>query len=76
MKKNLIESSNTSTSINFQNNTHHHKTLTNRNSINHPFYLTNDLPTVSNLIARTSLNKEKSDSINTKDKNITKKKYI
>ena len=73
-RKSLIESSNTSTSINFQNNTHHHKTLTNRNSINHPFYLTNDLPTVSNLIARTSLNKEKSDSINTKDKNITKKK--
>ena len=73
--KSLIDSS-TSTSINNYNNKHHHKALMNRNNTNHQIFFKSERPTVSNLIARASMNKDNTNSISIKDKNINNNKNL
>ena len=63
-RKTLVENNNINNSNNNQ------KSLTYRNSSNsHQFYYLNEKPSISNLIARTSMNKDNTDSINLKDIN-------
>ena len=73
--KSLIDSS-TSTSINNHNNKHHHKALMNRNNTNHQIFFKSERPTVSNLIAKSSMNKDNTNSISIRDKNINNNKNL
>ena len=74
-RKTFIENSNINNSNNNQ------KSLTYRNNnYSQQFYYLNDKPSISNLIARTSMNKENTDSLHTKDinkvENNNKKLYL
>ena len=67
-RKSLIETNNTSNSINNQ-----HWPLTYRNSNNQPFNYLKERPSVSNLVVRTTLSKEKQEKPSNKDKNSIQK---